>query len=175
MPIRAQADGHIWTQCAVSIFASTHLRYHILYDTDYPSLMPCCWLNYDTNHFRHTIFRLQLQGMDVTTYISFQCSSLFNDGQSKVCDRTSKVSVHVGHLWFVCQIIGLIWMLTKKLSKSLPKQAELLPPSYLTVMIENLPYFILKQEYLIPFCIIDRHYLEQYFMFCFSLLNGESC
>ena len=75
VPIRAQTDGHIWAQCAVLIFAFTHFRFHVLHDTDYPSLLSFCWLNYETNHVWHTRDRLQLQGRHVT--ISFQCSSLF--------------------------------------------------------------------------------------------------
>mgnify|MGYP001795195605 CR=1 FL=1 len=113
-PIRAQADGHICTRCAVLIFAFTTFRFHDLHETHYPSLLSCCWLNYETNHFWHTRDRLQLQGRHVA--ISFQCSSLFNDWQPKFCYRTSKESVHFGHLWFIHQIIGLIWMLTIKLS-----------------------------------------------------------
>ena len=53
-------------------------------------------------------------------------------------------------------------MLTKKLSKSLPKQVELLPPSYLTVMIENLFYFIERQESLMPSCVIAKNSLVQH-------------
>ena len=164
------------------MFAFTHFRFHVLHDTDYPSLLSCCWLNYETNHFWHTRDRLQLQGRHVA--ISFQCLSLFNDRQSKVCDRTSKESVHFGHQWFIRQIIGLLWMLTIKLSKSLHKQVKLLPPSYLTVMIENLSYFIERQESLMPSCVIAKNSLVQHL--CFSLAwlmrrqstvysNEESC
>ena len=58
-------------------------------------------------------------------------------------------------------------MLTKKLSKSLPTQVELLPPSYLTVMIENLSSLIERQESLMPSCVIAKNSLVQHL--CFSL------
>ena len=61
-------------------------------------------------------------------------------------------------------------MLTKKLSKSLPKQVKLLPPSYLTVMIENLSYVIVRQERLMPSCVIAKHSLVQHL--CFSLARS---
>ena len=124
VPIRAQADGHnMGSVCCLDVRLHTlQISHSPWYRLSFTIVLLLAKL-WDKS-FWHTRDRLQLQGRHVT--IGFQCSSLFNDWQPKFWYRASKESVHFGHQWFIRLIIGLLWMLTIKLSKSLHKQVKLL-------------------------------------------------